>query len=274
MVFLSGAQNKHKRGRQPFTGMVPHPVWIIMTFLIGAIFVSTGGASEWVSYGVDATGIMQFDRDSISWSSQDTVKVWTRLVHSDEGKKGYILNLQTDRLSKYNELQNTDTLVEINCRIKKAKFLLIEDYDTKGSPLYSGNLSSNLRSKWYNIVPGSVADELRGIVCIPSSVAKAGQGIKETTAPEPSGSSSSETKRETWTRIYDYPGQQEADYQRALQEEKREQQKQAEERSVYEKRRLREKESGDGEVELEVGEKEAKRLIFGPPPMVIVPESP
>ena len=183
-----------------------------MTFLMGTIVVSPCGASEWVNYGVDATGTMQFHRDSMRWSSEDIVKVWTRLVHSDEGKKRYISSLHTDRLSKYtyDELQNTDTLIEINCRIKKAKLLLTEDYDTKGAPLYSGDVPPNLRFQWYNIVPGSVADELRGIVCIPSNVAKAGQstttsseGGKETTASEPSGSSSSESKRETWIRVYD-----------------------------------------------------------------------
>ena len=193
-------------------------VLIIIAFLMGTGFVSPCGASEWVNYGVDATGTMQFDRDSIRWSSEDIVKVWTRLVHSDEGKKRYISNLHTDRLSKYkyDELQNTNTLVEINCRAKKAKLLAMEDYDTKGATLYSGDVPPNLRSKWYNIEPGSVADELRGIVCTPSNVAKAGQstttsseGGKETTELEPSGSSSGETKRETWTRIYDYPGQQE-----------------------------------------------------------------
>ena len=168
-----------------------------MTVLVGTLFVSTCGASEWVSYGADETGDMQFDRDSVSWSSKETVTVWTRLVYSEEGKKSYISSLQPDRLSKYkyDELRNTDTLVEIDCRIKKAKLLLTEDYDTRGAPLLSGNLPS----QWYSIVPGSVADELRGIVCAPSTMTSSEEG-KGTATPEPSGLSSSESKQETWIR--------------------------------------------------------------------------
>jgi hypothetical protein len=173
-------------------------VWIIMTVLMGALFVSTCGASEWVSYGVDETGDMQFDRDSVKWSSKETVTVWTRLVYSDEGKKRYISSLRADRRSayKYDELQNTDTLVEIDCRIKKAKLLFTEDYDTRGAPLHVDDLSS----QWYSIVPGSVADELRGIVCTPSAMTSS-EGGKEPAAPEPADPSSSETRGEGWIRI-------------------------------------------------------------------------
>jgi hypothetical protein len=200
MIFLSAAPNEGTRGRQPSTRMIMEAVWIVMTVLVGTLFVSTCGASEWVSYGVDEMGDMQFDRDSVSWSSKETVTVWTRLVHSDEGKKRYISSLQADRLSryKYDELRNTDTLVEIDCRIKKARLLLTEDYDTRGAPLHSGDLPS----QWYSIVPGSVADGLRGIVCVPSTMTSREEG-KETAVPEPSGSSRSETKPETWIRTDD-----------------------------------------------------------------------
>ncbi|MBP1738209.1 MAG: putative rane protein [Deltaproteobacteria bacterium] len=172
-------------------------VWIVMTVLAGSLFISTCGASEWVSYGADEAGEMQFDRDSVSWSSRESVTVWTRLVHSDEGKKRYTSSLQPDRLSKhkYDQLRNTDTLVEIDCRIKKAKLLLTEDYDTRGAPLHSGNLPS----QWFSIVPGSVADELRGIVCTPPTMTSS-EEAKGTAVPEAPGLSSSESKQETWIR--------------------------------------------------------------------------
>ena len=206
---VSGANNRHKRGCQSFTRMPIRTICFITTVLAGIVFAPLCGASEWVSYGVDATGDMQYDRDSMSWPSKDTVRVWTRLIHSDEGKKEYASNLQAGGLSKYNReaLRNTDSLIEINCRTKEAKFLLTENYDTKGAPWRHRGPPRNLPSQWYAIVPGSVADKLCGIVCSPPATT-ASEGAKETTAPRPADASSSEPKRENWIRIYDDPGHQ------------------------------------------------------------------
>ena len=196
------------KGQQSFARMYIQMISFIVTILMGTMVASLCGASEWVSYGVDATGDMQYDREAVSWSSKDTVRVWTRLVHSDEGKKEYVSKLQAGKRSKYKyeTLRNTDTLIEINCRIKGARFLFTEDYDTKGAPWRHGDLPRNLPSQWFAIVPGSVADTLCGIVCS-SAATMASEGVEETTAPRPSDASSGESKRESWIRIYDDPGQ-------------------------------------------------------------------
>jgi hypothetical protein len=187
--------------------MIMHTIEIIMTILVGtifAIFVSTCGASEWISYGVDATGNMQFDRDSVRWSSKDTVTVWTRVVYSEEGEKQYIANLQPDMIAKYryDELRNADTLVEIDCHVKKARYLLMENYDEKGAPLYSGKFSLDLPSPWYYIEPGSVADKLCEIVCASSDITPSDDNKKDA-GHEPHGSSGSGTNRDTWIRADD-----------------------------------------------------------------------
>ena len=174
----------------------------IVTILMGTMLASLCGASEWISYGVDATGDMQYDRDSISWSSEETVRVWTRLIHSDEGKKDYSSSLEAGTVPKYsyNTLRNTDTLIEINCSIKEAKFLLTEDYDTNGA-VWRHGVPRTLPSKWYTIVPGSVADTLCGIVCSSPPTAST-EGAQERAAPRPSDASAREPKRENWIRIF------------------------------------------------------------------------
>ncbi len=80
------------------------------------------------------------------------------------------------------------------------------------------------------------------------------------------------SRSSSWIRVTNHPGQHEADNQRALQSNTQEQQKAARDGAAY--KEPTGKASGEGEVELEVDEKDARRILSGNPPIAVVPGRP
>jgi hypothetical protein len=70
--------------------------------LIGlAIFSYTEvWGADWIYFGENSSGVCFYDATSITHPSKNIVRVWSKIIHSEEGKKNYIAQFG----AKYNNL--------------------------------------------------------------------------------------------------------------------------------------------------------------------------
>lgn len=131
------------------------------------LFCTEVDGADWVRYFVDKQGNeWLYDRESISFQSQDIVGIWGKGIYSKEGIKQEIAQRTKAKLpiESLNELSYTLERFEINCR--KSEFDVYERsfYDKAGKTLHS-YAASKKRSHWYSINPESKMDSLYKLVC-------------------------------------------------------------------------------------------------------------
>jgi|GEM_PF-2095709 len=98
--------------------------------------------------------------------NQNIVKVWEKEIYSERGKQDFIINLKNLNLNvrKYEKLDQSLTLLKIDCFKKKYQVLEVIDYASDGSVLDRVDLPEFL-SEWSSIPPNSVIEGLFEEVC-------------------------------------------------------------------------------------------------------------
>ena len=114
---------------------------------------SIAWAENWKQYGVDESGEFYYDAESVTRSTTNTVKVWTKMVHSKE-------NIKTLEKSLEN-LHHSNRLWEINCTDKKIRRLSKIAFSKDGKILIADNKEEN----WQSILSKSLSEKLYENVC-------------------------------------------------------------------------------------------------------------
>ncbi|MEN6318843.1 MAG: surface-adhesin E family protein [Syntrophaceae bacterium] len=122
------------------------------------------GSSDWEEYWRFQGDIYSYNKDNIKHRTKNIVQVWSKVVYSDKGREKLIQIMRNRGMSTegYDKLAHSIDLSEIDCKKKMCQLLSVTHYDTDGSVLYSG---SSDKPRWKYIVPDSIFDPLRKIVC-------------------------------------------------------------------------------------------------------------
>jgi hypothetical protein len=124
-------------------------------------------STEWKKFGTDKDGDHYYRFDESSKTFPDILSVKTRLVYSEEGKKGYIAQRQAAKLpvQNFEHLNSRIVLYGLNCVSKNKEICVLEivELAEDGKPLDYAKTGSY--KDWSGIQPGSVYDELQRIIC-------------------------------------------------------------------------------------------------------------
>jgi hypothetical protein len=124
-----------------------------------------GSSDDWVEFGRLTNGdVFLYNKVRIKHRTKDIVQVWDKCVYSDEGRETEIQEKRKRGSSTegYDNLSNTMSLIEIDCKKQMSQFLSITDYDTDGKILFNHSYDN---PTWSHILPESAMDVLRGKVC-------------------------------------------------------------------------------------------------------------
>ncbi len=114
-------------------------------------------STDWNMYGMNKGEAYLYDKHTLKYSGE-MVRVWTRLVLSDQSK-GELAKLLGQ---KYEGVTYSNYLEELQCTDKKIRVLSIVFYNKDNDVLGSVNYDD---SKWVVIPPESVFDRLHNKVC-------------------------------------------------------------------------------------------------------------
>jgi hypothetical protein len=140
---------------------------IFLPYLIVLLLVTSvdGSSDEWVALGDDSYGdTFLYNKSKIEHITTDIVRVWDKVVYSDEGGKRWIqFNIKgTYSTEGYDKLSHTLFLTEIDCEKERYRHLSLTDYDKDGMVLTGRSYNE---PHWSDIPPNSVMNTLRNEVC-------------------------------------------------------------------------------------------------------------
>jgi len=115
------------------------------------------GADWKVLYQSDKTGTYYYDTQSITHTANNHVRVWTKIIYSEEGVREVISSLGED----YKNASSVKYYYELDCTEKKVQFLSITYY-SKDERVISTFESD---TEWHFIPPDSIASALYEKVC-------------------------------------------------------------------------------------------------------------
>jgi hypothetical protein len=127
-----------------------------LLILLGSFFLfgsMEAKGEDWILYGKNESGIFYYDAESIKRPAKDTVRVWAKMVHSQESIKQAGKGLENLAYSK--------RLWEINCGDKKIRRISKIAYSKDDKIL----ISDNTEEKWHSIKPKSLEQTLYDKVC-------------------------------------------------------------------------------------------------------------
>jgi hypothetical protein len=144
----------------------------IICLVIFFLFANQAWAADWIYYDTADFGDSYYDKSSIKKVKESIISVWTKNILSEEAKTRYFSILKEIHKAPDNPsmLCYYTKLLEIDCVNEKIKDTSVTIYDEKGEVIYSSPKGES--GKWNDIIPISVGDRLKNIVC------------KEPTTPE------------------------------------------------------------------------------------------
>jgi hypothetical protein len=107
----------------------------------------------------DAESLTRFDGESLSQPSKNIKMVWVKFEYTDIGLIDPVLVKKFKK--KINELDNSQSLYEINCLDRKYRILESMYYSKDGNVLRKDSIPSN----WKYIIRESLNDALYKAVC-------------------------------------------------------------------------------------------------------------
>jgi len=127
--------------------------------LIGlAIFGNTEAwGADWILYNFDDLNIRYYDAETITRPSKDIVRVWVKWKYTYKGRIEIVKRLG----EKYENIDFTVALEEINCSDRTKQNLSLDDYSLDGKTMFS----TSGEYRWNYIVSRSAAEALYGAVC-------------------------------------------------------------------------------------------------------------
>ena len=134
---------------------------IILLFVGLAILGCEGAWAEgWRLYAKTDLYECFYDAEDMIRSSQDTVKVWTKLEYTQKG----VIEMLIKFGKHYENLSYSLELWEINCAEKKDRLLSITAYTAEGNILYTDQAGSR-PPPWKVISRESVEESLYKALC-------------------------------------------------------------------------------------------------------------
>jgi len=135
----------------------------IIILVIFLLFANHALASDWILYGSPDTGKEYYDKGSIQKVNKHIVRVWTKKILSKKGEKELfsILKSFNKAPDNPNKLHHNLVLQEIDCVNEKYMYSSVTIYDEKDNVIASEPKSG----EWDNILPDTVTEALRNIVC-------------------------------------------------------------------------------------------------------------
>ncbi len=134
-------------------------VRLVGVLIIGLLIfghVEAWGA-DWRYLGKNEQGKSFYDTESITRPFKNVVRVLARWEYNQNGVSEIVKKLG----KKYEGINYTISVEEINCSDKKKRILSLTDYSKEGKIIFS---SSN-GSEWENIIPGTYFESLYKAVC-------------------------------------------------------------------------------------------------------------
>ena len=131
----------------------------ITILVFGLIIISIGDVygADWTIYHFDEECLDSYDVQSMTRTSENTFRFWTRRDLTEKGIIDAVANLG----KKYKNLFRIQILMEINCKEKNFRTLSDNWYDDQGKTISS----SNRTSEWTFIPPESVMEDLYEEIC-------------------------------------------------------------------------------------------------------------
>jgi hypothetical protein len=140
-------------------------------FAITIVFlVPQSWSAEWVSVGT-AVGDNNFfyDQESLTRLPNGIIKVWEKIEYSEKQRKEHIkwrISKKYD-VDRYNTLNRTLNLIEINCETRELRTLMTADYSSTHGPLESNTYKWQPTEGWTAIIPDSIVENIYKAICPP-----------------------------------------------------------------------------------------------------------
>jgi hypothetical protein len=131
----------------------------VILAIIGYIvffFCMEGWGADWKLCAGGKGVLKYYDIGSITRSSTNTAKVWTKTVYSNEA----VLDIVAEDGARFKELSYGITFEELNCEDKKVRSLLENYYSKEGKLLVTFK-----DLPWRYIVPESIGGALYKEIC-------------------------------------------------------------------------------------------------------------
>ena len=128
-------------------------------FIIGIVIFGCAGmrGERWRLYDRDDEYIGYYDAKGITHPSKNIVRVWERWEYTDKG----VIEKVKELGKKYENINKTTLLDEINCSEKKWRLLFLNHYSKEGKIIFS----ASQEGQWDDIVLNSRAGALYKAVC-------------------------------------------------------------------------------------------------------------
>lgn len=136
--------------------------------IIGAAIFCTGllnnaWGAEWTLYASPLSGDKYYDKSSIR-KNKNIVSVWEKIIYSEVEKRNALSSLKSlgVLVDNSNILSHEIAFHDIDCVNYKIRLSSKTVYDNKDNSVFS---YPDTNFGWRNIVPGSMNEELKKIVC-------------------------------------------------------------------------------------------------------------
>jgi len=113
--------------------------------------------ANWILYNFNDLNIRYYDAETITRPSKDIVRVWVKWEYTYKGRIEIVKRLG----EKYENIDFTVALEEINCSDRTKQNLSLDDYSKDGKTIFSTSGAYG----WNYIVSGSPAETLYRAVC-------------------------------------------------------------------------------------------------------------
>ncbi len=135
-----------------------HKSGVVLLFLFTILVYEEAWGADWKTFGSDSNTVSFYDKENISHSSSDIVRVSIEVVYTPTG----VSDLVHTYGNRYRGLDHKVSLFELNCKDKMIRLLSSTWYWADGREI-TPYLTPN--NKWYSIIPESSEEDLQNEVC-------------------------------------------------------------------------------------------------------------
>ncbi len=124
-------------------------------------------SEEWIRYRTDDYFDSYYDKTSITKTAPNQVKVQKKEVVRTKEARTFLIKQRESRglpTKGYENLSYVLTLGLFDCKAKKVTMMNMSEHTSSGKVLMKINFSPDQR-RWVDVPEGSIADDLRLIVC-------------------------------------------------------------------------------------------------------------